>query len=239
MIRYQSPERYANRLYYRYTCEQCGFHSHWMMQYFRDLPSCAEVGFGPGSEPGSPVPYHFKRLDIMLQHILEGRRAVRRTDSLVYDVLARARKCPKCGHQQSWFPVQRLFTFSANRYNRKHPMLSEPDIVFCGNSPQEEFDLLEKPCSITVVHHAEASEANEPGTYLCINEMTKGKAYGSFYYTQDTRFGDNVITVRSLSGIVVLTYYFRAESGAGIKIYYEHFKFEITAVFPPDSSEQG
>ena len=39
MIRVGEESGFSNKVYYRYTCEKCGFRSHWITYTFQNLPA--------------------------------------------------------------------------------------------------------------------------------------------------------------------------------------------------------
>jgi hypothetical protein len=229
MIRIGEENGFSNKVYYRYTCEKCGFHSHWITYTFQELSA--------GTIDTAILPPKLSACLEQTRALLSGKRASNRDDYTIYNLFKKAETCPRCGHVPSWLPVQKLFSKSAEKYNRETPMLSEPEVVFCGAPPKEELDLLERPCKVVITHEGGVTEVNAPPAFFWVNEQSLGTANGSFAYQTQTSFGDNVITVRNVTGIPLLTFYLRAHSGAEMRIRYGQRQITIENVKLPETVE--
>lgn len=212
MIRVGEESGYSNKVYYRYTCEKCGFHSHWIAYIFQDLP--ARTG------DSAVLPPKLVACLEQTRALLSGKRAASRDENSIYSLFRKAEACPNCGHNPSWLPVHKLFSKNAEKYNRETPMLSEPEVVFCGAPPEETEDLLASPCKLNILHDGELTEMNAPPAFFCLNGKSLGRANGSLSYSCITNFKDNVITVENVTGIPLLTFYLCAHSGAGMRVRY-------------------
>ena len=227
-----------DNVYYRFTCEKCGYHSHWItytvvgsasrMVNFMDNQSAMAAqlqGAAVQSLQGRMRVY-----EVQIRECLAGKRADSRDDYTIYNVFKLAEKCPRCSHQPSWLPVQKLFRGKAEKYNAEIPMISEPDVVFGGERPEDDDGLLDNPCGLTIWHAPALTSMNALPTWIYLNDVSMGEANGEFTYHTKTRFTDNLITIQNVSGMALLTFYFNAESGGAKQICYSGRNFEISAV---------
>ncbi|MEN6594623.1 MAG: hypothetical protein ABFC31_06750 [Clostridiaceae bacterium] len=229
MIRVGEESGFSNKVYYRYTCEKCGFHSHWITYMFQDLPA--------GTNGPVVLPPKVSACLEQVRALLSGKRAASRDDYTVYNLFKKAETCPRCGHVPSWMPVQKLFSKGAEKYNRETPMLSEPEVVFCGRPPAQQEDLLVSPCKLNILHAGELTETNAAPAFLCLNGKSLGSANGTFAYSATTSFGDNVLTVENSSSVPLLTFYFCAQSGAEMRIRYGQRQIVIEDVKLPETTD--
>ncbi len=229
MIKIGEENGFSNKVYYRYTCEKCGFHSHWLTYTFQNIPA--------RTEDSAVLPPKVSACLEQARALLAGKRAVSRDDYTIYNLFKKAETCPRCGYVPSWLPVQKLFSKNAEKYNRKTSMLSEPDVVFCGALPEETEDLLSSPCKLNILHVGELTETNAPPAFLCLNGKSLGSANGSFAYSASTNFGDNVLTVENMTGTPLLTFYLRAHSGAEMRIRYGQRQIKVEEVKMPETPE--
>lgn len=225
MIRIGEENGFSNKLYYRYTCEACGFYSHWITYTFQDL-------IAGRNGPVVLLPEVSACLD-EVRALLAGRRADCRANNSIYSVFQKAKKCPRCGHAPSWLPVQKRLRRSAEKYNARVPMLSEPEVVFCGRPPVETQDLIQTLCQINIQYKCGILEAISPPLFFCLNGGTLRRANDSFNSCMETNYGDNVITIENIVDVPLVTFYFRAQSGAEMRMRYEHRKFTFVVVNLP------
>ncbi len=237
IIRVMSTVKEDN-IYYRYTCEKCGFHSHWIT-YTVVGSACRTVSFTENQnalaallQNGAQQRLHgsMRMYEAQIRECLAGRRADSRDDYTIYNIFKLAEKCPRCGHQPSWLPVQKLFRAKAEKYNAQTPMLSEPDIMFGGERPEDDDGLLDKPCALTICHAQSVTSLNALPTWIYLNDVSLGEANSGFALNVQTRFADNLITIQNESGMALLSYYFTAESSGAKMIRYSGRNFEISKV---------
>lgn len=229
MISFGEGNGFSNKVYYRYTCEKCGFHSHWITYIFQELSA--------RTDDSAVMPPKLSACLEQVRTLLSGKRAANRDDYAIYNLFKKADACPRCGHVPSWLPVQKLFSKSAEKYNHETPMLSEPEVVFCGAPPEETEDLLASPCKLNILHTGELTETNASPAFLCLNGKSLGSANGSFLYSDKTNFGGNVLTVENVTGLPLLTFYLRAHSGAVMRVRYGQRQIKIEDVMIPEASD--
>lgn len=227
----------SDHIYYRYTCEKCGYHSHWITyilvgsatQTVTFLDNQNSVAEKLRDDAQRSLQGRMNQYEAEIRECLAGKRADSRDDYTIYHIFKFAETCPCCSHRPSWLPVQKLFRKKAEKYNAETPVLSEPDVVFGGERPEDDEDLLERPCAVTLVHAAAISSVNALPTWIYLNDTSLGEAGGGFSYRVQTRFADNLITIRNPAGMALLTFYFKAESGGTMTVRYLTRSFEISA----------
>lgn len=212
----------SDRIYYRYVCEKCGYNSHWIdYQVVSGFSAAAHSGDANAvaaklsSDSQRYLDAKMDGLENEIKECLNGKQAASRDDYSIYHVFKLAEKCPKCGHIPSWLPVQKLFRKNAGKYNAATPVVSEPDVIFGGKKPADVCDF-DDPCHIEITGNTVTFGAATASFFL--NGIYLGEYRNGTNFYAETRFADNLISVRdSAGGAILLTFYFPAQSGETVR----------------------
>ncbi len=219
-------------LYYRYTCEKCGYNSHWIEHRlysgasesitFRNEQNLQAVADGLSADAKNRLEASISFLEAEMRECFDGKQAGTKRSELI-NVFRAAQNCPKCGGAQSWFPVQKLMQRAADKYNAATPVLSEPDVLFGNEIPEESHDL-SAPCRIEIIVNAPTFSATS--AWMALNTQSLGEFRNGTVFTAQTGFKDNILRVTNLLGTQLLAYYFEAKNGESIKLRFTGRSFD-------------
>ena len=163
-------------------------------------------------------------LEKEMRECFDGKQAGTGTDrNDLLNAFQSAQSCPKCGGSQSWFPVLKVMKRAAEKYNAATPVLSEPDVVFGNELPEEQGDLI-LPCSNEI--DVSAITLTAASAWMVLNGVSLGEFRNGSILTAQSNFKDNIIRVTNLLGMQLQAFYFEANSGETIRFQFTGRKLE-------------